>query len=413
MRREREKARERARLLFTMRSGMGDSLFGGLPAPSSTSSACEAAATVAVAAVLPKKQEAHAPAGTSILKPSIKRSSSGTEDEESKRVRFKTTVDATEEQILGAMQKIGAHIGNPAKFSKASKLALQLLDAGSVTKDTADHFFDVLKAAMLQPDRATEQTLRADYLALFDAVQEKLDCFSQVHQGQIEVWLLWAKVANDLYTDDTFVFSKAAGRVRQAISSLSEPVVKENTITDNEMATADKSQDQIAESICSSANNVSGVDALESDPFGLNALLLRKSKKDERARKRREEEAAIKRAQQEIDNLATEQREALLECLKIAADRYKHPWAQTIIDMTVKYAFDNITRFSAPQREAIEKLWVSVREQQFRRKQGKSSSGKLDVTAFERLQHMYAGEKISIRRAVGSGGDRTAEQWLG
>ncbi|KAJ7543302.1 hypothetical protein O6H91_09G032200 [Diphasiastrum complanatum] len=311
------------------------------------------------------------------------------------------------------MQKIGAHIGNPAKFSKASKLALQLLDAGSVTKDTADHFFDVLKAAMLQPDRATEQTLRADYLALFDAVQEKLDCFSQVHQGQIEVWLLWAKVANDLYTDDTFVFSKAAGRVRQAISSLSEPVVKENTITDNEMATADKSQDQIAESICSSANNVSGVDALESDPFGLNALLLRKSKKDERARKRREEEAAIKRAQQEIDNLATEQREALLECLKIAADRYKHPWAQTIIDMTVKYAFDNITRFSAPQREAIEKLWVSVREQQFRRKQGKSSSGKLDVTAFERLQHMYAGEKISIRRAVGSGGDRTAEQWLG
>lgn len=35
------------------------------------------------------------------------------------------------------------------------------------------------------------------------------------------------------------------------------------------------------------------------------------------------------------------------------------------------------------------------------------------MNAFERLQQKYASEKISIRRAVGGGGGRHCEQWLG
>jgi hypothetical protein len=79
----------------------------------------------------------------------------------------------------------------------------------------------------------------------------------------------------------------------------------------------------------------------------------------------------------------------------------------------VKHAYDNALKFTSVQRNAIENLWTSVREQQMRRKQGKSSSSKLDVTSFERLQHQYSREAISIRRAVGSSGERSAEQWLG
>lgn len=86
---------------------------------------------------------------------------------------------------------------------------------------------------------------------------------------------------------------------------------------------------------------------------------------------------------------------------------------QTVIDILVKHAFDNVSRFTSKQREAIEKLWASIREQQTRRKQGKSVSGKLDVNAFEWLQQKYATEKISIRHAVGGSGDRRCEQWLG
>ena len=79
----------------------------------------------------------------------------------------------------------------------------------------------------------------------------------------------------------------------------------------------------------------------------------------------------------------------------------------------MKHAFDNVARFTAHQRDAVEKLWASIREQQTRRKQGKSVNGKLDMNAFEYLQEKYANEKMSIRRSVGASGDRRASQWLG
>lgn len=79
----------------------------------------------------------------------------------------------------------------------------------------------------------------------------------------------------------------------------------------------------------------------------------------------------------------------------------------------MKHAFDNMQRFTRLQREAIGKLWGSIKEQQIRRRQGKSVTGKLDVNAFEDLQEKYAHQKISIRRAVGGGGDRRCQTWLG
>ena len=83
------------------------------------------------------------------------------------------------------------------------------------------------------------------------------------------------------------------------------------------------------------------------------------------------------------------------------------------IDILGRHAYDSMGRFTARQREAVEKLWNSIKEQQIRRKHSKSTSGKLDVNAFERLQEKYSHEKISIRRAVGGAGDRRATQWLG
>ncbi|PKU70879.1 CDT1-like protein a, chloroplastic [Dendrobium catenatum] len=86
---------------------------------------------------------------------------------------------------------------------------------------------------------------------------------------------------------------------------------------------------------------------------------------------------------------------------------------QTVIDILAKHAFDHMDRFTLRQRDAIEKLWTSIKEQQIRRKQGKSVIGKLDMNAFEWLQQKYAHEKISIRHSVGGGGERQAQQWLG
>jgi hypothetical protein len=88
-----------------------------------------------------------------------------------KRLRFRTTVDASETQIIEAMQKITSHIGNRLKFSKASKLAVQLIEAGSVKPGTISHFFAILEAAMSSPGAFNEPSVRADYHTLFDAAQ--------------------------------------------------------------------------------------------------------------------------------------------------------------------------------------------------------------------------------------------------
>lgn len=149
----------------------------------------------------------------------------------------------------------------------------------------------------------------------------------------------------------------------------------------------------------------------ESDPFGLDVLLQSTPKKDDKGK--RQVEVKRKEVEDETKRFLKSQREALISLLEMAANRYKIPWCQTSIDILVKHAYDCVSRFTTKQRDAVTKLWVSVREQQTRRKQGKSVSGKLDVNAFEDLQQKYSTEKISIRRAVGGGGDRQCQQWLG
>jgi hypothetical protein len=69
------------------------------------------------------------------------------------------------------MQKITLHIGNRSKFSKASKLALQLIEAGSVKPGTISHFFAILEASMSSPGACNDPSVRADYHTLFSAAQ--------------------------------------------------------------------------------------------------------------------------------------------------------------------------------------------------------------------------------------------------
>ncbi|XP_060184509.1 uncharacterized protein LOC132614151 [Lycium barbarum] len=321
-----------------------------------------------------------------------------------KRLRFKTTTDASETQVIEAMQKIASHIKNTSKFSKASKLAMQLIQAGSVKPATSDHFFAILEAAMSSLTACNEPSVRADYHELFTAVQDTMECLSKKQQNMITAWIMRAVVANDLFTDESFTFSKATGKIKEAVSNL--PVATEDD--DVEEAAALKEKTEAVNEEPQPGNKE------ESDPFGLDALIPSASKKDDTKGKRVTLTKARKgEDEEETKRFLRSQREALISCLEIAANRYKTPWCQTSIDILVKHAFDNVSRFTSRQRDAIEKLWASVREQQVRRKQGKSVSGKLDVNAFEHLQAKYANEKISIRRAVGGSGDRKCQQWLG
>ncbi|XP_065852883.1 uncharacterized protein [Euphorbia lathyris] len=322
-----------------------------------------------------------------------------------KRLRFKTTTDASEKQVIEAMEKIASHIKNPAKFAKASKLAIQLIQAGSVKPGTSDHFFAILEAAMSSTTSCTDPSVRADYHVLFSAAQDAAECLNKKQKHQLATWTIRAVVANDLFTDDSFVFSKTAGQVKEAIANL--PVATE----DDDIEEAAALEDEAGTSDLSSGP--SAEENKESDPFGLDALMI-PAKKDEKAKGKKETLAKMRKEDEEENKrFLKAQRESLIICLEIAAHRYKTPWCQTVIDILVKHAFDNVARFTSQQRDAIQKLWASIREQQARRRQGKSVNGKLDVTAFEWLQEKYSTEKISIRRAVGGSGDRRAQQWLG
>ncbi|XP_075658808.1 uncharacterized protein LOC142628642 [Castanea sativa] len=216
-----------------------------------------------------------------------------------------------------------------------------------------------------------------------------------------------------LTKNEDFDFSKTAGRIKEATANL--PVVTEDDDRDEAAALQDETE-STDEDGAMKQDVLVGVPAEEhleeSDPFGLDAMLSTVVKKGFMKGKK-DATAKINVEVEENKRFIKSQREALITCLEIAARRYKTPWCQTVIDILVKHAFDNVARFTTRQRDAIEKLWASIREQQTRRKQGKSVNGKLDVNGFEWLQQKYSTKKISIRHSVGGSGDRRAQQWLG
>ncbi|PIA45307.1 hypothetical protein AQUCO_01700680v1 [Aquilegia coerulea] len=396
---------------------MEDNLFLGLPPPSAPPP--PSPPPPPSVSEQPPKACNSTPAPVPILKSALKRKNPSENPTEAaasqKGVRFKTTVEASETQVIEAMRKIASHIKNPTKFNKASKLAVQLIQAGSVKPGTGDYFLAILEAAMSLATASSDPSLRAEYHSLFIAAQDVADVLSKKQRNQLTSWSIRAVVGTDLYTDDSFVFSKAAGRIKEIISSLpvatnDDDVEEAAVLSDENHAASADGQDQ--ENVHSAAS-VQSIENAEFDPFGLDALLADRSKKDERPKGKKQALALSRKAEEEESKrFLRSQREAVIFCLEIAAGRYRVPWCQTVIDILVKHAFDNIERFTSQQRHAIQNLWVSVREQQTRRKQGKSANGKLDMNGFERLQEKYANEKMSIRHSVG-GGTRRAEQWLG
>lgn len=113
---------------------------------------------------------------------------------------------------------------------------------------------------------------------------------------------------------DPFQFSKATNRIKETISNL--PVATEDD--DGEEAAALKEKTEAANEEAETAD-----DKEESDPFGLDDLIPSTSKGKRvtptKSRKGQEEE--------EIKRCLRSQREALISCLEIAANRYKTPWS--------------------------------------------------------------------------------------
>nr|XP_025619185.1 uncharacterized protein LOC112710921 isoform X3 [Arachis hypogaea] len=281
---------------------------------------------------------AAAPPSKPILKSALKRPNHTPSDTQAaapkKSLKFKTSTDASEEQVIKAMKKITSHIKNPAKVNKAAKLAIQLIQSGSVKSGTSDYFFAMLEAAMLSSTPCTDPSVRADYHSLFMEAQSTKEVRLKVHmiylslhlnkkqRNQLAAWTIMAVVANDLYTDDSFVFSKAAGQIKDAISSL--PVATKDDDAEEAMSLEDNTN-VADEDSKTRAKDKDNNDEDQADPFGLDALLHESTKKGEKLKTKNEGAVKIKEDEEETKRFLKSQREALITCLEIAARRYKTP----------------------------------------------------------------------------------------
>ncbi|GAQ82302.1 hypothetical protein KFL_001070080 [Klebsormidium nitens] len=371
---------------------------------------------------------------------------------------------ASPDAVISAMAKIAAHIDTAKKFSKASKLALQLLEAGSVNRGNAGQFFEILERAMETPANSNDLALREDYRALFSAAEERKSIFSEAQQARLEVWLLQTVLANELHTDDTFQFSRLVGKVKEILEALpqyaegdelpagpplleygqalpepsaaplegfgpgllnSEPreALDEPGVSrgDSEEGAKKKKRKKVEspedDDPFGLESMLPGTAGVESDPFGLEDMIPKEvRRKEEKAKRKREEEERFAREEAEGRRLLAGRRAAVMACLRAAESQYKYTWAKTTVEILIKLAFDNLARFTPPQQAEIESLWTTVRNEQIRRKQGKAGThklGKQEVTSYERAASKWAGEKISIRSAVGGEGDGSTVTWLG
>lgn len=121
-----------------------------------------------------------------------------------------------------------------------------------------------------------------------------------------------------------FQFSKATGRIKDAISTL--PVATKEDDMEEAAAFKEEKEEANAGNQSKKENPASSsVDRVEddADPFGLDALI----SKEEKPNGKKESISTISRKEDEESRIFLKlQRDALLLCLESAAKRYKTPW---------------------------------------------------------------------------------------
>ncbi|GIL90963.1 hypothetical protein Vretimale_17088 [Volvox reticuliferus] len=152
-------------------------------------------------------------------------------DRQEKRQRFEETKSSgflSSEQIAAALTKIGSHISNPDKFSKATGLLRQMLDSGALTKAHRNQLFEVVKAAFSDFDNASEPSLRRDYMKLCHSLDKHAEgLFGRAQRAQLEVYRIVGFLQNEMHTDDSFVFNKVLGRIKDAVAALPSATEKD------------------------------------------------------------------------------------------------------------------------------------------------------------------------------------------
>ncbi|KAK6915361.1 hypothetical protein RJ641_020478 [Dillenia turbinata] len=133
------------------------------------------------------------------------------------KLRFKMTTDASDAQVIDALQKIASHIKNLTKFAKESKLAIQLIESGAVKSETSDQFFAILEAAMSSSTSCNDISV-GRIITRSLRLHDLHSVLNKKQKNKLATWTIRAMTCNDFFTDVSFVWGDVegfhSGRVR-------------------------------------------------------------------------------------------------------------------------------------------------------------------------------------------------------
>jgi hypothetical protein len=196
-----------------------------------------------------------APASARDDSPAAKRATAAETDADRTRARSSDPVKSRAEPALmdgarnpergaashaEALERLAAHIANPAKFKRASALAAELMRSGELERRHGKSVFALLDAAMTPPSRAADPRTRFEYRDLFAAAERCADegVLNAKHAKRLRgVFLVYVNLVNRAFTDDAFEFARFAKDVADRFDALPpyepEPVAPEEPESSN------------------------------------------------------------------------------------------------------------------------------------------------------------------------------------
>lgn len=78
----------------------------------------------------------------------------------------------------------------------------------------------VLCEAMAEPGRAVEEAHRKAYAKLFTCVERWEHVLSARQREHLACWKLWVILRLQLFTDDSFIFTKVARNIQELVKNL-------------------------------------------------------------------------------------------------------------------------------------------------------------------------------------------------
>ena len=239
----------------------------------------------------------------------------------SKKKRRKTQSSKGVVDVAAVSKKLRKHVAVDKKLGRACALLRQVVLSDALCEATASHVFHVLEALMsAKKGRALEPWARDAVLPLFTVVEERAAVWrSDVVQARaVAAYVLEARYANELQTDDTYQFSGAARTIERTMDAWFRDAKARGSTSST-----------ISKRSSGGSSSSSGDGAAASSAASASS-----------------EEAL----------LSAVEADAVLSCLRVAHAHWTHLWAKTPVKSLFKKASLHRTLFPPLQRAELDTM---------------------------------------------------------